>query len=89
MNGLSTDQYISIGHGCPISTELDPVGGSVQVNIGSLLGSGDAVRLLMSDVDTCHRLAVAITEARNMLVSSACEGLPKSKSSDGRESPQP
>jgi len=77
MNGLNTDQYVSIEHGCPISTDLDRVGETVQVNIGSLFGRGDALRLLMSDVDTCHRLAQAFTEARNKLVSSVYEGVPE------------
>ena len=75
MNELSTDQYVSVGNGCPISTDIDRVGELVQVNIGSVFGRGNTVRLLMSDADTCHRLAEAFIEARNKLVASVYEGV--------------
>lgn len=77
MTGLSTDQYVSIGSTCPISTEIDLVAESAQVNIGSGLGRGDTLRLLVPDADTCHRLAQAFVEARNKLVESVYEAVPE------------
>jgi hypothetical protein len=77
MTALRTDQYVSIERDCPISTEVDRIGESAQVNIGALLGRGDALRLLVSDVDTCDRLARAFVEVRNKLVSSVYESVPE------------
>lgn len=76
-SNVTTDAFHRIGRKCPIDVEVLSVDEEVEVALGSHHGFGAAVRLVMSDPDTCHRLAQAFIQARNLLVQTVYEAVPE------------
>jgi hypothetical protein len=64
---LTTDARHHINPGCPIDVEVLEADEQVEVVIGTQHATGDVVRLVLSDPDTCYVLANRFIRARNLM----------------------
>ncbi|GAB3451782.1 hypothetical protein [Actinophytocola sediminis] len=67
MTYLNTDQYTTVDPSCPIRTELHDPDNVVEVTIGEDRRNETTLRVVLSDPDTCHRLAQAFHDAGRQL----------------------
>jgi len=65
---LTTDARYHVHRGCPVDTEVLPADEQVEIVIGAQRGTGEVVRLVMSDTDTCFRIANAFIQAGNLAI---------------------
>lgn len=65
MDSITTDTRAIIAYGCPMTIDPHEADQCIDVVIGHNHGTGPAIRLVLSDIETCDTLANVATAARN------------------------
>jgi hypothetical protein len=60
---LRTDQYTHVNRDCPVSIDMHPADGLVEIILGEHRIGGDTLRLVVDHPDTCHQLINALHDA--------------------------
>lgn len=68
MSHLSTDQYTHVKRDCPVTVDVHPADHVVEIALGEHRADGDTLRLVVDHPDTCLRLAAALHDARDRLM---------------------
>lgn len=62
---ITTERYVRIDEGTPVTHKIETADGEAHVVIGAISGSGSAVALTFNDPDMFRRVVDTIMEARD------------------------